>query len=224
MEITKLKNNIEFAYRRNLDTPRCALYFNFSINNPVNSAGVYSLMTRLFMQGTKTRTAEQLAEDLDRYAIDFSAELKLDYIKFKIVCLNEDFEKAVEIFTDIIKNTTFEEFDKEKEKLRGEIIAELDSPRAKIIDSYYKNIYADHVYGFTNTLILENLDNISKEDVIGAYSSIVNDSKKVIVFVGDLDFDKVQNLLQDSFGDIAPSNNILPDLKKPELFGKKEAL
>ena len=49
------------------------------------------------MQGTKNRNARQLSEELDKYAIEFSAELKLDYVKFKFVCLNEDFEKALEI-------------------------------------------------------------------------------------------------------------------------------
>ncbi len=216
-KITKLNNNIEFAYKRNPNTPRVAFYLNFSLNRPVTEPGVYSLMVRLFMQGTKSRTAQQLSEELDKYAIDFSVELKLDYIKFKFVCLNEDFEKALEIFTDIVKNTTFEEFEKERTKLQGEIVAELDSPRAKIIDSYYKNIYEGHNYGFTNTVILENLPNIKKEDVINAYNEIVANSKKVCAFVGDLDFDYVDNLLQKHLGDIKESTEELPELPSPIL-------
>ena len=109
-KITRLKNNIEFAYKRNRNTPRIAFYLNFSLNNPLPDPGVYSLMVRLFMQGTKKRSAQALSEELDKYAIEFSAEMKLDYVKFKFVCLNEDFERAMEIFSDIVKNTTFEEF------------------------------------------------------------------------------------------------------------------
>ena len=221
-KITKLKNNIEFAYKRNPDTPRVAFYLNFSLNNPSSKAGVYSLMVRLFMQGTKNRTAQQLSEELDKYAIEFSAELKLDYVKFKFVCLNEDFEHAIEIFEDIVKNTTFEEFEKERTKLEGEIIAELDSPRAKIIDSYYKNIYEGHNYGFTNTVILENLKNLTQEDVKTAYKEIVANSKKVVAFVGDLDFGKVNNILNEKFGDLTPSVDELPVLRKPELPQPKE--
>lgn len=221
-KITKLKNNIEFAYKRNPDTPRVAFYLNFSLNNPSSKAGVYSLMVRLFMQGTKNRTAQQLSEELDKYAIEFSAELKLDYVKFKFVCLNEDFEHAIEIFEDIVKNTTFEEFEKERTKLEGEIIAELDSPRAKIIDSYYKNIYEGHNYGFTNTVILENLKNLTQEDVKTAYKEIVANSKKVVAFVGDLDFDKVNNILNEKFGDLTPSVDELPVLRKPEFPQPKE--
>ena len=221
MEITKLGNNIDFVYKRNPDTPRIALYLNMSINN-LSKAGVNSLMTRLFMQGTKNRTAQELSEELDKYAIEFTSELKLDYIKLKFVCLNEDFEKALEIFTDIVKNSTFDDFDKEKAKLEGEIIAELDSPRAKIIDNYYKKIYENHTYGFTNSVILENLNNIKKSDVKDSYSAILNDSKKVIAFVGDLDFEYVNNLLDKNLGDLPQSNPVLPNLKRPELLDKKE--
>ena len=172
-KVFKLKNNIEVLYKRNKNTPRVALCFNLSLNDPVPNPGDYTLMTRLFMQGTKNRTAEQLSAELDKYAIEFSSELKLDYLKLKFVCLNEDFEKALEIFEDIIKNSTFEDFDKEKIKLAGEIQAQLDSPRAKVVDNFYRNLYANHHYGYTNTVILENLENVVREDVLRGYKTFI---------------------------------------------------
>lgn len=221
IKTSELKNNIEFVYKRNPDTPRVAFYLNFSLNNPLPVPGVYSLMVRLFMQGTKKYNAQQLSEELDKYAIEFTAEMKLDYVKFKFVCLNEDFERALDIFSDIVKNTTFEEFEKERTKLEGEIIAELDSPRAKIIDSYYKNIYEGHNYGYTNTVILENLKNLKKQDIIDAYAAIVENSKKVAAFVGDLDFERVKKAVDEKLGDITPSIKELPNLKKPLLSQTK---
>ena len=217
IKITELNNRTEFAYKRNPNTPRIAFNMNFSRTDENIAPGVYSMMVRLFMQGTKFRTAQQLSEELDKYAIEFSCELKLDYVKFKIICLNEDFEKALEIFSDVIKNSTFEDFDKERLKLQGEIVAELDSPRAKVIDDYYKNIYAEHTYGHTNTVILNNLDNISKEDVIKAYESLLNNSKKVIAFVGDMDCEYVTELLNKNLGDLPESVLQTVDFKKPSL-------
>ena len=220
-QIFNLKNNIEVLYKRNADTPRVALCLNFSLNDPVPNPGVYTLMTRLLMQGTKTRSSEQLSNELDLYAIEMSCELKLDYLKLKFVCLNEDFDKALELLEDIIKNSTFEEFEKERIKLIGEIEAQLDSPRAKVIDNYYKNIYAGHHYGYTNTVILENLKNITKEDVLAGYQTFLNNSKKVAAFVGDLELDKVQAALETHLGDIQLSDSVLPVLKVPTLNENK---
>ncbi len=221
--INNLKNNTDFVYKRNQNTPRCAFYLNVSINNQDVAAGVYPLMARLFMQGTKSRSAQQLSEELDKYAIEFSVEYKLDYMCFRVVCLNEDFEKALEILTDVIKNTTFEEFDKECVKFDGEIIAELDSPRLKVIDTYYKNIYENHSYGVVKTIILENLKNISKNDIVKAYEYMLENSKKTVVFVGDIEYDNVQRLLNQNLGDLPYSENVLPELRKPQLLEKKEA-
>ena len=216
-KITNLKNGIELFYKKNADTPRVALCFNMSLNVPEVVFGAYTLMARLFMQGTKNRTAEQLAHELDRYAIELTTEMRIDYLRLKFVCLNEDFDKALEIFEDIIKNSTFDEVEKEKAKLAGEIQAQLDSPRAKVIDSYYKNIYANHHYGITNTVILDSLSKITKEDVLHAYETFMSDSKKVIAFVGDMEYDNVFDKLNDRIGDIAPSVENLPDLSVPVL-------
>lgn len=220
--ITKLKNNIEFAYKKNENTPRISMCLNFSLNNPIPVPGVYSLMARLFLQGTKKYNAQELSEELDKYAIEFSSELKLDYLKFKIVCLNEDLPKAIEILTDIVKNSTFDEFEKERIKMIGEIEAELDSPRSKVVDNYYKNIYQNHHYGYTNTVILNNLPNLKKQDVVDAYKLFNEDSRKVISFVGDTDFDYVYSLLEENFGDLAPSKEDLPEIKHPVLNESKE--
>ncbi len=221
-KISKLKNNIEFAYVQNENTPRIAMSVNFSLNKPSTNAGEYSLMSRLFMQGTKTRSAQQLADELDKYAIEFSSELKLDYLKFKIVCLNEDFTKAIEILADIIKNSTFDEFEKERVKMIGEIEADLDSPKSKVVDNYYKNIYENHHYGFTNTIILENLPNITKQNILDSYQTFMTNSHKVISFVGDIDFSEVGEILENNFGDLEQSVEELPTLNAPVLNEAKD--
>ena len=222
-KITTLKNNTEFFYKKNKNTPRVALCLNFSIEDPEKGAGIHALMSRLFMQGTKTRSAQQIAEELDAYAIEFSTELKQDYLRFRFVCLNEDFAKAVEIMSDIIKNSTFDEFEKELAKMTGEIVAELDSPRGKVSDAYYKTIFENHVYGNTYTKILENAENITKSDVIDAYNNIMNNSRKVLTFVGDLDFEQISSQLEENFGTLPVSSNADSEKEIPVLNENKTA-
>lgn len=207
-KILKLQNNIDVFCKKNPNTPRIALCFNLKTNIKTPYAGVDAIMARLFLQGTKTRTAEQLAEELDSYAIEFSADAKPDYIRLKFVCLNEDFAKALEILADVIKNSTFNDFDKECRKLEGEIIAELDSPRAKVGDKYYSTMFKNHMYGNTSSKVLETLNDITREDVINNYNNIINTSKKVISVVGDIDFDKIETLLNEKFADLPGSIDV----------------
>ena len=215
--ISKLKNNIDYIYKQNLNTPRMALCLNLSINQPEKTAGTYTLMARLLLQGTKNYNSEELANEFEKYAIDFASELFPNYLRIKFVCLNEDFSKAMELMNDILKNSTFEEFNKEREKLKGEIAAELDSPRTTAMDAYYRKIFENHYYGNSLVKILESIDNITKDDVIEAFNYILNNSKKSLALVGTLKHDDIMPQIEETIGKLplATSSNFL--IQRPVL-------
>ena len=217
----RLSNNTEVFYKRNENTPRIALCFNVRSNQAETIPGVEGMMARLFMQGTKNRSAEQIADELDANAIEFATDARADYIRLKFICLNEDFSKAIEIMEDIVKNSTFEDFDKELEKMKGEIIAELDSPRAKVVDNYYNTLFENHPYGNTNSKILENISKITKSGVLETYNSFLNNSKKVITIVGDIDPKKAETEINKAFGDLPESIEVKQTTQKPELKENK---
>ena len=221
MQEFELKNKIKAIYKKNENTPRVGLSFNFSINEAEKGAGIYCLMSRLLLQGTKNRSSEELAKELDENAIEFSCDMKQDYLRFRITCLNEDFPHSVEIMSDIIKNSTFEEFEKEKIKLKGEITAELDSAKTKALDNFYKTIFDRHFYGNTYTKILENLDKIKKEDVISAYKKIISTGKKVLSLVGDIELQEGEELLNKYLDDIENKEPKDRSLKTPKLSENK---
>ena len=153
---------------------------------------------------------------------------------FMYPALNEGTTHTLEEILDYLTAEEIENIDKNQisslfqrfangEVIENEIIAELDSPRAKVIDSYYKNIYEGHSYGYTNTVILDNLKNIKREDVLCAYNSMINCSKKVIVFAGDLEYEKVNSLLQEKFIDLPDSklelsNTYKLSIQEPKLI------
>lgn len=192
-----LNNNIKACFKQNKNTPRVGLTLNFLIENAEKYAGEYSLMNRLLLKGTSKYTSEELASILDENAIELYSEMKSDYLKFKFVCLNEDFELALSILKEIIMNPTFDEFDKEKIKLKGELTAELDSAKVRVSDLFTKNIYKNHYYGHSYTEILANVENVTKEDVINSYSQILRNSKKSLAIVGDIDYTLVEKYLAD---------------------------
>jgi len=198
----ELKNGIITGFKVAKNTPRIALAFNVAINKEERIPGVNSLMCRLLQQGTTTYSSEELANILDENAIEFSTEMKQDYLSFRFVCLNEDFKLALEILDDVVKNTTFNEFDKEVVKMRGEYSAELDSNKAKVSDEFIKTVYEGHMYGYTYTKILENLDRITQQDVVDVYKEIINTGKKVISVVGDVEEETLKELLEVTLSDV----------------------
>ncbi len=214
-----LKNNIKACFKRNENTPRVALTLNMSITKPEKYAGEYSLMNRLLLKGTDKYSSEELANILDENAIELYTEMKSDYLRFRFVCLNEDFEKALSILSNIILNSTFEEFEKEKIKLKGELLAELDSARVKVSDLFTKTVYKKHFYGNSYTRVLEEIDNVTKEDVINAYKTILENSAKTLALVGDID----EKILDEFIGIIPASVETESEILKPEVLNKEYA-
>lgn len=216
-----LKNDIKSVYKQNKNTPRMAFTLNVAITEPEKLAGTYSLMNRLLLQGTKKYSNTELAKVLDENAIELYTDMKQDYLRFRFVCLNEDFELAIKILDDIINNTTFDEFDKEKEKMRGEIVAELDSARTKVSDAFIKTIYENHYYGNTYTKMLETLDKITKQDVIDAYYNILKLGQKISSTVGSLEFSEIEPLLEQTIGSLENNSVESSKIEKPKLDSAK---
>lgn len=217
----KLNNGINACVKINKNTPRIALSMNFSIDKPEKYAGEYLLMNRLLLKGTKKYSSEELSAILDENAIDLCTEMKYDYLRFRFVALNEDFELALSMLEDIIKNSTFEEFEKERVKLKGELLAELDSAKVKVSDLFTKTIYKNHFYGNSYTKILEEIDKVSFDDVINSYREIVENSQKTLAIAGDIDADYAEGILNKYLADISKSVDSVSQIQEPNMVNKE---
>ena len=226
MEKIILKNEIPLIFKDNKNTPRIALCLYMSINRKEKHAGEIGLIKALLFQGTKTKTGEELAKIIEENGIECYVTSSKDYICFKLNCLNEDFEKALGILKDIIFNSTFEEFEKERTKIKGEILSDLDSPQIKAFDEFTKNMFKNHPYGNSRSVTLSQIDNTDKEEVKNFYSEILENSQKNIVVVGDLSEvggkDTVKNLIENNFRELKNSFT-KADFTLPVLNNKKIA-
>ena len=221
----KLQNGITVLYRQNKNTPRTAVnvFFN-SLNNLSLEAGVANVMSRLLLQGTKKHSAEEIADIIDNNGFEFNIDVKHDYIRLQTYFLDEDFDVASDLIDEVLKESTFEKVQKEISKLRGELTADLDSPRLQAFDNLAKNMFPNHYYGNTYTKILADIDYITKDQVIDAYKKLITNSSKVISVVGDFDEENVKSLLKKYFSSIhntdTKSNIPYANLKETKL--KKE--
>lgn len=196
MERYTLKNGIKTIIKRNNNTPRTAIVLCSKINKDEKKAGLFYLLAQLMLQGTVNRTSEQLANELDENAIDLSVERKYDYFRIKLLCLNEDINYALEILQDILENSTFNDYEKEALKIKGEFASDLDSAKVMAQDEYYRTIFKNHPYGVGRKEILEQIDTVTKEDIIAEFNEIRFNSQKNISVAGDLDSGYIIELLE----------------------------
>ena len=193
------KNGIDILLKKTPSTPRMSVSFFFKTNKKEKYFGINSLLARLLLQGTKKYSASDLALEFENECIDIKSVAKQDYIKISMVFLNEDFKKAMDLIEDLIINSTFDDFEKEVFKMKGEIVSDLDNPKMKMTDAFVKAIFEGHPYSATLTNILEDLDKITKEDIIEAHKKMLETSKSIVI-TGDFnDEDEILNYLEDKF-------------------------
>ncbi len=202
------KNDIDIILQNTKNTPRMAVCTYFTIDKPEKFAGIYTLFSKLLLKGTKTRSAQELANLIETNGIEVSIKCKQDYIKVSTLFLNEDFDLALDILSDILENSTFENFEKEVFKLKGEIVSDLDSPQIKASDAFVERVYKDHYYGNSLTKTLNDVDKIQKQDVVDVLSQIMN-SKKVISIAGDFnDEEKLVDYIVKKFNFMKSSESV----------------
>ncbi len=207
-----LKNGIKAIIKKNNNTPRTAVVIYFKLNKDEKKAGLYYLFAQLLFKGTKKRTSEALANELDENAIDLSIEKKTDFIRIKLLCLNEDINLAFEILQDILENSTFDDYEKEIIKIKGEFESDLDSAKIKAQDEYYRTIFKNHPYGIGRKEILEQIDSVSKEDLLNVYDEVRYTAQKNISIAGDIDEEIIIKLLEVCF-----SNLCVKDIQEERL-------
>jgi len=213
-----LGNGINTIVQVSKNTPRTSFDIFVKANNELSlMPGLASITSRLLLQGTKTKTQEEIAQFIDENGIELNIEAKNDYLRLHAYCLNEDFVSVLDFIEDILKNSTFDSVEKECLKMEGEINAELDSPRAKAVDNLAKNIFENHPYGSTYTIILEKIKDINKEVVVNYYKNIFMPENINIVVVGDVVESDVVKKLNQNFGNLEKINSQLSPFVVPSL-------
>ncbi|MBQ4123439.1 insulinase family protein [bacterium] len=197
MDKVILNNGIETIIKTNKNTPRTAIAFYIRFNKMnISKSGMYYLLASLMFQGTKNRTGEELAIELNENAIEIYFTVKSDYLVFKILCLNEDVERALEIFQDMLENTTFDSVEKEAQKIKGELEAEMDSSRKQAQDEFYRTIYKNHYYSYGMKEAIEQIGSITKQELFEIFYQLKFVTAKNIFVVSDKSKEDILPLIE----------------------------
>ncbi len=194
------RDGLDIVIKNNPKTPRMAVTCHFLIDKPEKYAGTYALFAKLLLQGTKSRPSGVLLDLIENNGIEIDVKYKQDYLCTSAMFLNEDYELATEILADILQNSTFDEFEKEVHKMKGEIHSELDVPRVKATDAFVRGIFSDHYYSNSHTRIEEDINKVTRADVEALLRQIAG-AKKVITIVGDIkNHDALAAKIDERFG------------------------
>lgn len=110
--------------------------------DPPGKAGTAHLVEHLVFKGTKNHTAASLARLVDRVGGDLAAWTDREELGFTCTVPADAWAVAVEALTELCLFPSFpeEEFDREKEVIRNEILASLEDPEELSYDAFLQGV------------------------------------------------------------------------------------
>lgn len=215
IEKTRLSNGLEVWMVEQKELPIVAMNLVLktgSANQPDNRTGVAGLTTALLDDGTKNRSAVEIANQLQAIGANMNVGGGWDSTNVTMQTLTRNLDKALDIYTDVILNPTFpeKEFTSFRERQIIGLRQQRANPNAIANIAYNKVLYGNHPYGRDNTEA--TLKAIDRGDLISYYESTFRPNNGVLIVVGNYDKAAMKSKLESAFAEWKPGEVAMKSL------------
>ena len=174
---------------------------NGSRNENQQNNGISHFLEHMAFKGTSTRTARDIAEEFDMIGGYFNAYTSRTSTVYYAKVLKDDLEKATDILTDIILNSTFakEELEKEREVILQELCMTRDTPDDIVFDYFQETAFKDQPLGRSILGTEEFIKKLSREELCDYFKNQYSTKNTIISAAGNFDADKFNDMVDDRF-------------------------
>ena len=186
--------------------------------DPRGKAGLAALTAEVLTQGTKTRTAEEIARGVEALGATLVAGARWDSTAIDVSVMSQNLPKAMEYVADVARNATFAKAELEREQAQtiDALQVEMGEPRtvANLVAS--RLIFADAPYGNNLAGTPASVQKIRRDDVVAFHRQHYRPGNAVLVLAGDVTADAAFALAQSAFGawrssGVAPATRVRAD-------------
>lgn len=190
--------------------------------------GISHFIEHMMFKGTKTRSAFDISDEMDRIGAQTNAFTGKDLTCYYAKSTTENAAKAFEILADIFLNSTFPEDEMAREK--GVIIEEIsmneDTPDDLCLDMLSEAYYGREGYGRNILGPRENVSGFTRADVDKYMAARYTTDNIVIAMAGNIDINLAEELAEKYFGGLRATKHdervVTVNLKHSSLLRRKD--
>jgi predicted Zn-dependent peptidase len=191
-------------------------------NETVQQNGIAHFLEHMAFKGTTTRSALQIAEQIEDVGGYINAYTSRETTAYYVRVLNNDVPLAVDILSDILRNSVFDPHEIEVE--RGVILQEigqtLDTPDDIIFDWLQETAYPDQSIGRSILGPADNIKRFDRDDLTSFVSAQYQPQRMILAAAGGIDHDALLSLATQAFQDLSP--DVTPQLETIAKFSRGE--
>src|SRR5437773_8374035 len=188
-------------------------------------AGLSHILEHMLFKGTKTQSANQIAQGIQDVGGYINAYTSFDRTVFWIDVPKDGVGTALKALSDATMNSTLppDEYKKEQEVIRREFAMGMDDPDRMVSLLLFGTAYQRHPYRFPVIGELEIYNQLTQEQVMQYYKTRYVPNNLTFVVVGDVDAEKVRQQLGDLFKPY-PEKSLKPVFipSEPPQLGRRE--
>lgn len=183
----------------------CGLIINIgSRDEKVSEHGIAHFIEHMLFKGTIKRKAYHILSRLEDVGGELNAYTTKEETAIHASFLKEDYERAIELISDISYNSVFPEKEivKEKDVIIEEINSYLDNPSELIFDDFEELIFADQPIGRNILGTPESVKSFTKSMINDFISNNYDTQEMVFCSVGNISDEKILKLFNTHFAHI----------------------
>src|ERR1700687_86873 len=171
--------------------------------------GISHFIEHMLFKGTKHRTAEEIARQVDSIGGNMDAFTAKECICFNVKVLDEHVPIALDILSDLVLHPVFDAQDITRE--RGVILEEIkmdqDNPDYLVHEIFTQNFWKDHPLGKPILGTKETVKRFERPSVVEAYGHRFAPGNIIVSAAGNLDHDRFVELVTGHFEHMKPMKN-----------------
>lgn len=165
-------------------------------------AGISHLFEHTLSEGTKTRTKEQINDDIQGMGGQSNAYTTYDVTAYHITTAAPFFERAVASLADMAQNATFPEAEVRTQQgvIHNEMNLDEDDPDRTLSELFYATAFRVHPIRYPIIGYPEVFDRLTRDDILNYYQSHYTPENSVISVAGDINSSAAIAALTRAFG------------------------
>ena len=179
------------------------LSFDAGTRNDGSKPGVATMTAGLLTQGTATRTAPQIAAEIEGLGATVGAGAGVDFTSVFANAPANVFPQTLALMADVVRNPSFatEELERQQAQTLDSLRVALSQPGQIASQSVGRVIYGAAPYGAPGGGTVSSIPTITREDVVAFHRSFFSPTDAVLTFSGDITEAQARTLAEQAFGD-----------------------
>jgi zinc protease len=170
--------------------------------DPEGQEGLASITAELLRKGTKTRSAQQFAADLDYIGGSFGSDAGADFTSVSAEFLTKDLGPGLDLFSDALLHPTFPQAEADKvlaQNIDG-VRSAKDNPQQVLGEYYAGYLFGARSYGRAEGGDELSLKRIDRDAIVKFYDSNYAPGNTILAVAGQFNASEMRKKLEEVLG------------------------